>query len=270
MLRIVLRPLLRRLPKLWICAGLALVAAPGSAAADETPPASPEAKAQALQHFTRAKALYDAGNYKDALTELEAAHALDPAAKDLSFDLGKVSELLGRLDEALKWFHAYVEMPDVTPAERARAEAIIKRIEGAKREKPAAPPQQPQPQLRVIREEPPAKGRIDGWTLAAGVTAFAGFTVGTIFAVKALGDKPKSGYVTGRDGSYADLQKSADDAAGPHGVADVGFGVGIVFTVLTAYLYFSRPKVASAPSPSARVSVAPSTTGSSLLFAGSF
>lgn len=270
----VLRLLHRRLPKLWTCAGLALAFVPRSAAADE-PTTTSDPKVQAQQHFTRAKALYESGNYKEALAELEAARALDPNAKDLSFNLGIVNERLGKLDDALKYFHAYVDMADTTPQERARAESIIKRIEGAKRE---APPNNNQPNtvvvqpplVRYYREESPPKGRIDGWTIASGATAVAGFAVGTIFAVKALGDKPKSGFVTGRDGTYADLQRSADDAHREAVIADIGFGVGIVFTVLTGYLYFSRPKVTSTPSSSARVSVAPTLGGSTLLFSGSF
>jgi tetratricopeptide (TPR) repeat protein len=261
------------MPKLWTCAGLALALVPRAAAADEPTPTLDQ-KAQAQQHFTRAKALYESGNYKEALTELEAARALDPGAKDLSFNLGIVNERLGKLDDALKWFHAYVDMADTTPQERARAEAIIKRIEGAKREAPQNNNQPSavvvQPPVRYVREETPPKGRIDGWTIASGATAVAGFAVGTIFAVKALGDKPKSGFVTGRDGSYADLQRSADDAHREAVVADIGFGVGVVFTVLTGYLFFSRPKVTSTPSSSARVSVAPTLGGSTLLLSGSF
>ena len=53
--------------------------------------------------------------------------------------------------------------------------------------------------------------------------------------------------MTGRDGTYADLQAKQSDAHTQAIVADVGFGVGIAAAVVTAYLYFGRTKVATAP-----------------------
>ncbi len=207
---------------------------------------SPESQQAAQQHFQKAKELYQTGSYRDALSELEQARALDPQAKDLVFNLGVVSEKLGRIDDALQYFRTYVEMEGVTPQERARAEGYVRRLEGAKREMPvpsasasasAAPPPPPPP------PKDPPKGRVDALTIAAGGLSIVGFGVGTTFGVLSLGTRPDSGFVTGRDGSYADLQDKTSRAHTQAVVADIGFAVGVVGALAAAYLYFARPKV---------------------------
>src|SRR5271165_212779 len=105
-----------------LCA-LALVAAilgpsPGTVLADETSPAN---VAAARKHFEKARADYGRGAYREAIGELEAAHSLDPNAKDLVFNLGVVHEKLADIDDALKWFKLYTTM-DLVPLERDRAE----------------------------------------------------------------------------------------------------------------------------------------------------
>ena len=74
-----------------------------------------------------------AGSYREAIGELEAAHTLDPNAKDLVFNLGVVHEKLGDIDDALKWFRLYTTM-NLTGPERDRADAYVHRLEGAKKE----------------------------------------------------------------------------------------------------------------------------------------
>ena len=84
----------------------AMLPAPHRAWADETSPAN---VAAARKHFDKARADYAQGAYREAIGELEAAHALDPNAKDLVFNLGVVHEKLGDIDEALKWFRLHLE-----------------------------------------------------------------------------------------------------------------------------------------------------------------
>ena len=220
-----------------------------SALAPEAPSTEPKTKEQleAQQHFQRAKDLYQTGAYREAIAELTQARGLDPKAKDLVFNLGTVHEKLGKFDEAITFFRQYMEMEGVTAAERAKAETIIKRIEGAKHEVPAptatatAPVEAPTPAPDDTRH-----GRIDAATLTAGSVAIVGLGVGTAFGILAVSNKP-SDFVTGRDGTYADLQQKTSDAHTQAIVSDVGFGVGIVAAVVTAYLYFGRTKVPSGP-----------------------
>lgn len=250
----------------------------------DSPSNEPKTKEQleAQQHFQRAKDLYQAGSYREAIAELEAARVLDPKGKDLVFNLGIVHEKLAKFDEAITFFRQYMEMESVTAAERAKAENIIKRIEGAKREVATAPtagagtvtqPPQPPP-------EDTSRGRVDAATITAGSFAVVGLGVGTVFGILALSNKP-SDFVTGRDGSYDKLQTQTDDAHTQAIVADVGFGVGIVAAVVTAYLYFGRTRTAptaTSAAPVARVvrplrvlpTAAPVPSGGVFLLGGSF
>lgn len=218
-----------------------------------------EEQLKAQQHFQRAKDLYQQGSYREAIQELESARALDPKAKDLVFNLGIVHEKLGRFDEAITYFRQYQEMEGVTASEKSKAESIIKRIEGAKREVAASQPSsggsgEPTPPANGDGHpaptqpdtEEPKHGRIDAATIAAGSVAVVALGVGTVFGIRAVATRPTD-FVTGRDGSYADFQQKNDDAHASAIVADVGIGIGIVAAIATAWLYFGRPKDAQKP-----------------------
>lgn len=271
-----------RLTRLLVCA--LAIAAPSPALAQRPPAAgAPQAapaeaqtedQAEAQKHFQRAKDLYQAGSYREAIAELEQARSLDPKAKELVFNLGIVHEKLAQYDEAISWFRQYQEMEGVTEQERAKAESIIKRIEGAKRElKPqVAPTPGPsgggttEPPPPPPAAEPPARGRIDAATIAAASVAVVGLGVGTAFGIRAVTTRPDD-FVTGRDGSFQDLQKRTDDAHTSAVIADVGFAVGAVATLATAYLYFGRTKE---PQPTSRVGASPTPGGGLLLVGGTF
>jgi tetratricopeptide (TPR) repeat protein len=214
---------------------------------------------KAQEHFQRARELYQAGRYHDAVGELEVARGLDPKAKDLVMNLGIVHEKLGKYDEAITNLKAFLEMDGVTAAERAKAEGMIKRIEGAKRAAPAtkepAPPVPPAPAPAPAPPAPPAtkapaaepagpppKGRVDGLTVVAGSVAAAGFLTFGGAGIYALTSKPNDDFVTGRDGTFASLEDKAGNAHTAALVADVALGVGIVATIATLWLYFGRTK----------------------------
>jgi hypothetical protein len=215
---------------------------PESPSSDSQPKTKEQLEAQ--QHFQRAKDLYQNGSYREAIAELEQARGLDPKAKDLVFNLGIVHEKLGKFDEAIAFFRQYMEMESVTTAERAKAETVITRIEGAKREVPVTPvptattkePEPPPP-----RPEETRRGRIDAATVTVGAVAVVGLGVGATLGILALSNEP-SNFVTGRDGTYDQLQTKQSDAHTQAIVSDVGFGVGIVAALVTAYLYFGRTK----------------------------
>ncbi len=250
----------------------------GSLPPDSAPSNEPKTKEQleAQQHFQRAKDLYQTGAYREAIAELEQARGLDPKAKDLVFNLGIVHEKLGKFDEAITFFRQYIEMEGVTAAERGKAENIIKRIEGAKREvKPvAAPPVAPTEPTPTTPEPDMSRGRIDGATIGVGAGAAVFLAVGTTFGILAMANRPSNGFVTGRDGTYEDLQNQANSAHTQAIISDVGFGIGIVAAAVTAYLYFGRTKEpARAPrakSATVAPAIAPVAAGGVLLLGGSF
>jgi hypothetical protein len=248
----------------------------GVAGADAANPPQTEEQKKAQQYFQRAKELYSAGKYSETITELEIARKLDPNAKDLVMNLGIVHEKLGRYDEAIGYLKTYLDMEGVTPAERSKAEGMIKRIEGAKSATSAQPtasstqtPPVPSPaQEPEEKQAPPPKGRIDGLTIGAAAVAVAGLTIGTGVGIYAVASRPSDGYVTGRDGSYATLQDKTDAAHTAAIVADVSFGIGIVAAVATAWLYFGRPKVVTPSASTARIRFNPTGTGA--LIGGTF
>jgi hypothetical protein len=288
----------RRLRALALLGFIAVAAIPTFALAQATAADI----AGARKHFERARAFYGQGAYREAVGELEAAHSLDPGAKDLVFNLGVVHEKLSDIDEALKWFKLYTTM-DLVPVERDRAEAYIKRLEGAKREVEAAqaapppppaepPPPAPEPASQVpVASPPPAgpglvkpgafqplpeppprtTGRVDGLVAGgAGLTA-AALAFGSYMAVTAKRTQPPATYVTGRDGSFSDLTQSLHTAHTEAVWADVGFGTALAAGLATTYLYFARSRPAvSTSARSTTVSAQPLSGGGTLVLKGTF
>ncbi len=245
--------------------------------ADDTSPAN---VAAARRHYDAARDDYAKGAYREAITELEAAHNLDPNAKDLVFNLGVVHEKLTDIDEALKWFRLYTTM-DLTPQEGERAEAYLRRLEGAKKEldeKKASEHLAPQPDIAAApappspQPDPPPHGRVDAATvLSAGLT-IAALGFGIALSVKAVEDAPQPGYVTGINASYPDLVNQQDHAHREAILADVGFGVAVVGAAATAALYFGRRRDPSpqAPTVGASVSIVPVLGGGAFVVEGFF
>jgi tetratricopeptide (TPR) repeat protein len=285
----------RRLRVLAVAFAIAAAAAPPRASfADETNAAN---VAAARKHFDKARAFYAQGAYRDAITELEAAHALDPNAKDLVFNLGVVHEKLADIEDALKWFRQYTMM-DLTAQERERADAYIKRLEGAKKEieekqnAPQPPPPegtppsteggQPSgrppsqlsgsPPMRGTFVQPsPGFGRVDGLTVGAAGLSVAGLAFGVVLGIKALGDRPPSEPMTTPKYTWSEVMSAYDQAHREALLADISFGVALVAGAATAYLYFGRPRTAPAVSTgSTTVSTTPLPGGAALLMRGSF
>jgi tetratricopeptide (TPR) repeat protein len=283
----------RRLRVLAVALALTAAATPPRIGyADET---NANNVAAARRHFDKARAFYGQGAYRDAITELEAAHALDPNAKDLVFNLGVVHEKLADIEDALKWFRQYTTM-DLTPQERERADAYVKRLEGAKKEleEKQNAPQAPSPEGAPPGTEggqalppsqtpggvpprgygpPPAPsfGRVDAWTIGAAGLSAAGLISGIVLGVKALADRPPSAPMTSANNPYTAVTAARDRAHTEANFADVGFGVAIVAGAAAAYLYLGRPRKAPVTSTgSTSVSMAPWPGGGALLVKGRF
>jgi tetratricopeptide (TPR) repeat protein len=257
----------RRLCALALVAAVVGAAPPRLVLADETSPAN---VAAARKHFDKARANYGRGAYREAIGELEAAHALDPNAKDLVFNLGVVHEKLADIEDALKWFRLYVTM-SLTPAEHDRADAYIRRLEGAQREIEAkqadASTSATTPPIAPPPPERPPGGRIDALTIGAASVSAAALVFGIVMAAKAESDKPPANFITGKNGTYSDLVNRTSQAHSEAIAADIGFGTAIVFAAATTYLYFARPRTTPA---GVGVSAAPVTGGGAFFVQGSF
>jgi tetratricopeptide (TPR) repeat protein len=247
------------------------------AVADETNPAN---VAAARRHFEKGRAYYAQGAYREAISEFEAAHALDPNAKDLVFNLGVVHEKLADIEDALKWFRLYASM-NITDQEREKANAYLRRLEGAKKEldakqaaAAAAAASSPSASNGTTPPPPPEKpqyGRIDAFTIAAASVAVVGLGTGIILGIKAESDKPPSNAVTGQNITYTQLVNRTNQAHNEAIAADIGFGVAVAAAAVTAYLYLARPR-STAPSTTGAttVSAAPLTGGGAFFVQGSF
>src|SRR5437764_9528187 len=105
-----------------VCAALALVAllaAPATALAD--------ARSDAKRHFRDGMALIAAGQLERGIAELKQAYAIKPHA-DLLYNIARAYVDLGRIPEALDYFHRYVA---TDPDDRAQVEAVMARLSGA-------------------------------------------------------------------------------------------------------------------------------------------
>jgi len=230
----------------------------------QTPPVPSASAERARSHFDRARALYTAGAYRDAIQELEAARALDPQGKELVYNLAVLHEKLGELDDALGELRLYEQM-DLSPSEREKAEGYEHRLEGARKAlTPPHPPASPEPPPEVVVAAP--SGRLDAASVVVGGVGLVGLGVGTAFGIKALTDRP-TGFVTGKSGSFADFQHLNDVAHGEAIAADVSLGVGVVASVVFAILYFGRAQDAP-PAADAKVSISLGHGGGTLLLGG--
>jgi len=254
------------------------LASPRSAWAEPTSAAN---EAAARRHFERARAYYAQGSYRDAIGELEAAHSLDPNAKDLVFNLGVVHEKLGHIDDALKWSRLYATM-DLTPAEREKAEAYVHRLEGAQKEledKPpvpdapapvTAPLPAPSPPPPPPPAERPSGGRTDVLAIGLGSVSAVALVFGVVLAVKAQVDRPPSPFITGQDGTYADLVDRQANAHREAIMADIGFAVAATAAAATVMVLVTRPRPRAGVRGSMSVSTVPLLGGGGVLVQGSF
>jgi tetratricopeptide (TPR) repeat protein len=218
------------------------------ARADATKRPTPEAMRVAQVHMQKARSLYDAGNYPDAIAELETARALDPYAKDLVFNLGIVHEKALHIEEALHFYRLYLDM-DLEAAERARAEVIVKRLEGARShvQPTATAASSTTPTSTVVVVSGTPHGRMDGLTVVSGILALGGYGVGIGFGITALNTMPARGLTTSETFTYAQLQSQVDTAHLYAIIADIGFATGVLFTAVTLGVFFGRTKKVDAP-----------------------
>ena len=163
----------------------------------------------AVDHYMLGRRHYLAGRYREALVELKTALELDRNAPDLLYNVARVYENLGELDEAIAYYQRYLAlMPLEQIEERDRTEKTIRRLQGAKREVAAS-------ERPIARDAAPEThvGRADlaFWlTGGAGLALLAGGATCGILAIRkydAVGE-----FVVGADGTLDDRKSVSDDA----------------------------------------------------------
>ncbi len=224
-----------------VCALGALAEAAPALAQDDVPP-------EAVEFYRQAREHYSGGRYRDAADALERALVLDPDSPELVYNLARVYELLGDLDRALEMYARYQQLlPQQQAQEQERAEATIRRLQGAREstqadEAPAPPPQEVEalrqlPGLVLVRESGVADDAF--WvTLVAGAAALA---VGAVFGSLALVQRGDADdFVLGQDGDPAARRRLYSDATLFAGLADATLGLGGAGVIAAGLLYFLR------------------------------
>jgi tetratricopeptide (TPR) repeat protein len=201
--------------------------------------------------YADARALYQQGRYRDAVKRLEEARVLDPAAKELPYNLALVHEKLGELDDAVRYMTMYAAM-ETDPVEKERAEKAVERLEGARKdlaaheEKPPAPPPPPEetaapPAVIAPPPPPPApRGKLDKWTIGTAGLSVVALGAGTFFGVSALRQSPNDPTTSPGGTTVGQLREDASEAHRNATMADVGFGVAIAAGAAAIILYFTR------------------------------
>jgi tetratricopeptide (TPR) repeat protein len=151
---------------------LCLVLASGAASA------GPEQEARA--HWDHGSALYDAGDYRAALREFEAANRIYPR-REFLINLGQAHRLLNEFAEARALYAHYLETAD--PNDRYSAEVRDILAELDRRLAHAPPSEPPQKSVAPVENAPRRRGV---WILAvvgAAVLVLAAVAVGVGLAL---------------------------------------------------------------------------------------
>ncbi len=204
---------------------------------------------EAVELFASARQLYLEGQYPQALAELQRALQLDPGSPTLLFNLARVSELMGNLDEAIAYAENYQQLlsPD-DEEERESIQSTLNRLRGARdymalrASAEAAPPELRQLAPRVIVKE---RGIADlpFWlTLGGGAGLLLAGTLTGAFALRLNSDLDDRRLRVGDDPTVfqADLNADSQRLDRLALSSDILIGLGAAATTAALLLYVLR------------------------------
>jgi tetratricopeptide (TPR) repeat protein len=198
--------------------------------------AGPQEKAEAQKHITRATTAHQAAKYDVALTELEAAYALDPQP-DLLFAMGQVQVKLDRCAEAIGLYERFIATNPPADAAASANEAITT----CKAKLPPPPPPQPEPPPPEPEPAPappppqaesPRVDRLGAAVVGAGVVTVVVGAVLYSSARSSLADAEAAGSYARHEELVGDahLKRNVSIGFGVAGLAALGFGVWRIAT----------------------------------------
>jgi tetratricopeptide (TPR) repeat protein len=213
--------------------------AQGSAADHATP-------TEALDLFRSARERYREGRYTEAASDLERAIVLDPSSATLHYNLARVYELMGRMEEALARYRHYLGMlPETEREERERTEQTIQRLLGAIASGVEQQPEQAEPtefrELQgtvIVRERGVADAAFFA-TLGAGAALLVAGAITGGLALDRAGQR--DGLVLTDPSmlmAHTDRYASLDSEAGTLGIATDVLLVGGGATLVAGLLLF--------------------------------
>ncbi len=175
---------------------------------------------RALDLHDEAQALYAQGRYRDAIGRLDEAVMSDPNGGQLYFNLGKIHELLGDLEPALRNYRRALDL-ETNVSERERLQAMVKRLQGAQsahdRESASALP----PQGLALAPVPRLAHRLRPWFWASSGAAVGFGALGGALAGYAAVTSPGSVASTNAETTIDALQAAAERAKASAVAADV-------------------------------------------------
>ena len=207
--------------------------------------AQPSPPPEAVDLYLEGRALYQDGRYRESIARLKAALKLDAHSPNLMYNVARVNELLGNLDEAIAYYGRYLDTLERNQRdERADIKATLMRLHGARDEVRAAAQPRKLKDLRVNTEDTPL-GKADlafwltasagaGLLLASGVTGWMALQRENDLVAFVLGSPPQG------DGPLTAKQSVAREADRLALTADVLLGAGLATVAGAALLYFLR------------------------------
>lgn len=201
-----------------------------------TADAGPKERAQAKKHVKAATAAHKQQKWDVALTELQAAYALDPSP-NTAYAIGQVQVKLGNCPEAIMSYETFIESKPDPDAAAAASEAIKTCREQLAAQPPPPPPPDPAPQPPPPPAPAPAPAApedkafyedvVGDVLVGGGVIAFGAGIALYLGARGTLDDAEKAP-------TYGEAESLVDDAKskrmyavilGSVGVAAIGVGV---------------------------------------------
>jgi tetratricopeptide (TPR) repeat protein len=115
--------------------------------------AAADPKVESKQHFDAASTAHKEGRFKDALTELMVAYALDPRP-ELLYAIGQIHVKLGQCPQAITFYQRFIDTkPKAEHAARAEKAIEICKTNPPPPEATTANPQQPREDLGLAAAE---------------------------------------------------------------------------------------------------------------------
>jgi tetratricopeptide (TPR) repeat protein len=205
---------------------------------------APKPPPAAVEHYDNGRRHYLAGRYRDALVELKAALEYDRNAPDLLYNVARVYENLGELDEAIAYYQRYLALiPQSQLEERDRTEKTVRRLQGAKQEATGRQASRTQGQQQFQGQTQPAThvGRADLAFWLTGGAALALLAGGATCGVLAIRKYNQVGaFIVGKDGELARRESMSDDAKRFALLADGLFVASGVALTSAALLFLLR------------------------------
>jgi len=241
----------------------ALCAVPSTAVAG---PSAKDKKA-AKKHIKAATEAHKQEKFDVALTELQAAYALDPQP-DMLYAIGQVQVKLGNCPEAIMSYEQFLETTPAPEVADAANEAIRVCRDQLAAQQPAPPPPETNPQP-VAPPPPPPPPVAEGKAFYRDVLGDVLVVGGAVAVVTGV-----SLYVSARGTiddaeaapTYAEQQSLVDDAHSKRMYAVIAGSVGVVAIGVGVWRFTKGRGDAEKTS----VAVVPTTTGGLVTFAGRF